>query len=223
MSVDQTSANDTEPWGDDVVAKTVAIVARKATNRFHGYVELQDMTQEAWLAVMSTKKLAVWQSEGRAGRDRLFRWVLKSCLLYGQREKAAKLGYRPGDLYFYGMKQFREIIPAVLDSWTSNDLYEDVYPDRAMWLDVSSALLALSESDYQMIWWAFAKDPGEEEGYDLVAAHLGITTDAARQRVGRVLRKMQDSLGGENPSPRREGKSNAQALAEIKNAWEGNG
>lgn len=223
MSSESTEApsDNQEPWGDDHIERTVTVVARKATNRFHGYVELQDMLQEARLAVITARKLPEWQLEGQPGKDRLFRWLLKSCLLYGQQEKAAKLGYKPADLYFYGMKSFRELIPVVLDSWVSNDLYEDVYPDRAMWLDVSSALLSLSESDYQMVCWAFHGEPGEEEGYELVSRNLGISIDAARQRVGRILRKMQDSLGGENPSPKRARKSNAQAQAETRNAWDG--
>lgn len=210
-------------WGDDEIAKMVSVAARKATGRFHGYVELQDMMQEGWLAVSSTSKLRDWQSQGQAGKSRLFRWILKCCLLYGQKEKAAKLGYKPSDLFFYGMRTFREIIPAVLESWSGGDAYEYEYPDRAIWLDVSTALTQLSESDYQMIWWAFKGDPDEEQGNALVASKLSISVDAARQRVDRVLRRMQESLGGENPMPRKSRKSNAQALAEIRNAWEGEG
>jgi len=217
------SADDApDLWGDDDIAKIVQSAARRARGRFSGYISLEDTIQEGWLAVYTTKKLAEWQGQGQEGRNRLYRLVLKSCALYGHREKAAKIGYKYGDLFFYGIMVMRKILPAVLDSYEDQDPYED-FSDRSLWMDVNVALATLTEAEYQIIWWAFHGDPEESEGYANVAGHLGLSADAARQRVNRILRRMQDTLGGENPAPRRYRRSNAQALAETRSAWEGEG
>jgi len=210
-----------EPWGADEVSKIVYSAARRVRGRFHNYVELDDLIQEAWLCIYSSpKKMAEWQFQGQAGKGRLTRAVMKACSLYSQKVKAARLGYRPDDLFYYGPKLFRHMIVQILEAIGENENYEN-FPDRAVWVDVETALLTLSDSDYQIIWWAFKGDLDEEEGYANVASHLGLTPDAARQRVNRILRRMQNTLGGENPTPRRKARSNAQAAAELLAQWEG--
>lgn len=179
--------------------------------------------QEAWLAVHSTSMMEEWQSQGEAGRGRLRRHLLKACSLYAQKNKAAKLGYRHTDLFYYSPGLLRHIISLILESiGDEREIYEG-FPDRALWIDVESSLLTLSDADYQIIWWAFKGDLDEEEGYELVGSRLGISADAARKRVNRILRRMQDRLGGENPAPRRKSRTNAAAMAETRNAWEGEG
>lgn len=216
------SAGEGEPWGEDEVSRIVYSAARRIRGRFSSYVELEDMLQEAWLCVYSSKKLPEWQTQGEAGKGRLTRAIMKACSLHAQQNKAAKLGYRISDLHFYGLPFLRNRIPQVLETLGTDDAL-DVWFDRAEWLDVEVGLLSLSDADYQIIWWAFKGDVEEEEGYANVASHLGITHDAARQRVNRILRRMQNALGGENPAPRRKSRSNAAALAEIRTVWEGEG
>lgn len=214
---------ESEPWGEDDITRIVYSGARRIRGRFSNYVELDDLIQEAWLCVYSSPKmLAEWQTQGQAGKGRLTRAVMKACALYAQKAKAAKLGYRHTDLFYYGPKLFRHMISLILESLGQEDAYSS-FPDRAIWLDVETALLTLSDSDYQIIWWAFKGDLDEEEGYSNVASHLGLTSDAARQRVNRILRRMQTTLGGENPAPRRKTRSNAQSLAELRAQWEGEG
>ncbi len=210
-----------ESLTEEEAQKVIQSAARKARNRFYGYVSLEDMIQEAWTAFCALPAVVHHMSNGDS--DRLFRLIYKHCALYGHREKAAALGYRVEDLFFYNKGLLRELIPPILESWTSADSYEDVYSDRAAWLDVNSALQALSGSDFQIIWWAFKGDPDEGSGYACVADHLGITPDAARQRVDRILNRMRDSLGGESPYPSRRRRSNAAAQAETRNQWDGEG
>jgi DNA-directed RNA polymerase specialized sigma24 family protein len=210
-----------EPWGEDEISKTVYSAARQVRGRFSNYVEFEDLMQEAWMAVHSTSKMAEWQSQGEQGKSRLRRHLLKACSLYAQRNKAAKLGYRHSDLFYYSPGLLRHIVSLILESiGDEREVYEG-FPDRAVWIDVEAALLTLSDSDYQMIWWAFKGDLDEEEGYELVGERLGISPDAARKRVNRILRRLQDHLGGENPAPRRKSRTNAAAMAETRNAWEG--
>lgn len=180
------------------------------------------MRQVAHLAMEANRrKVQEWQASGDGSR--LYRLIFKACMMYGHKEKAEQVGYRVEDLYFYSRRLLRDMIPAVLEAWSGHDGFEYEYPDRTTWLDVSDALSSLSESEYQIIWWAFKGDPEEEKGYDNVGRHLGISSGAARQRVLRILRRMQEHLGGENPYPRRRVKSSAAALAEIRNVWNGEG
>lgn len=210
----------TDPLSPDDIAKITASAVRKASGRFHGYVEQEDVSQVAQVALLEKpRKVEEWILAGDAAR--LYQWIFKNCMIYGHKEKAAAVGYRMEDLFFYSLRSLRELIPAILEAWSGHDGFEWEYPDRTAWLDVSEALSGLTEAEYQIVWWAFKGDPEEDAGYANVAGHLGITVDAGRQRLNRVLRRMQESLGGENPRPRRKARSNAAAMAETHQAWDG--
>ena len=141
----------------------------------------------------------------------------RKCTQYAHKQKAAALGYRPEDLFFYSKKVLREIIPVILESWESGDLYEFEYTDRALWVDVDRALRQMSAADLQIIRWAFTDDE------DTVAAKLGLSPGAASMRVSRLLDKIREGLGGENPAPRRRSLSNAASQAMTRNQWDGEG
>jgi len=190
--------------------------ARKAAGSFYGYVPFEDMLQQAHLATLEhPRKFQEHVDTGDA--KRLYGMCYKACSAYGQKIKAAYLGYRVEDLYFYSTRALRKILPLVLETMESNE----VPTDSDAWLDVTRALEGLSGADWQMIWWAFHGDPDEEAGMENVAAHLAITVGAARGRVDRILRNLQAALGGESPTPRRRRQSNAAAMAETRNAWDG--
>ena len=202
----------TEPLSLEKAERLRVSAARKAAGIFHGYVEFEDMMQVAYMATLEHPRKAREYEE--AGDDkRWFRLVYKACTLYGQKQKASALGYRYEDLFFYSLKALRRILPLVLDN-------EHVQDTDAL-MDVSRALSELSMADHQLLWWAFKGDPDEEAGYQNVAAHLAVSVGAARGRVDRVLRRLQEGLGGENPAPRRRPRSNAAAMAETRTAWDG--
>lgn len=208
-----------EPLSSEEVDKIFYSATRKAAGRFYGFVEREDVWQVAHL-VMAEKKRQVAQLVAEGHGSRLYSLLFKACMMYGHQEKATALGYKPEDLFFYSVRLLKDMIPAVLESFDGKGSFEYEYQDRATWVDISEALRALPASDYQIITWAFKGDPGSA-GIENVARRLSITTDGARKRVNRILYRMRDSLGGENPYPRRHVKSNAAALAEIRNSWDG--
>lgn len=212
---------ETSPLTDEDILKAKQSAVRSVRNRFFGYAEWEDLMQVAELALLETPqkfaKLAqagnytgVWQEFNR------------KCTQYAHKQKAAALGYRPEDLFFYSKKVLREIIPVILESWDSGDLYEFEYMDRALWVDVDRALKALTPAELQVIRWAFEKDD-DSVGTSRVASNLGLTVGASAQRVDRLLGKIREGLGGENPAPRRRSLSNAASQAMTRNAWDGEG
>ena len=205
-----------EPLSPTKVAKTIQSAARKAAGSFYGYVPFEDMLQQAHLATLEhPRKFQRHVDEGDA--KRLWGMVYKSCSQYGQKQKAAALGYRVEDLYFYSMGTLRRVLPLVLEGLET----PESYTESDAFMDITRALESLSGADWQLIWWAFHGDPEEEAGYANVAAHLSLTDGAARGRVDRVLRRLQELLGGENPAPRNHRRSNAAAMAETRSAWDG--
>ena len=215
----ETPEASTEPLSPTKVARTIQSAARKAAGSFYGYVPFEDMLQQAHLVTLEhPRKFQRFVDDGDA--KRLWGMVYKSCSLYGQKIKAASLGYRMEDLYFYSLKTLRRVLPLVLEGLET----PESYTESDAFMDITSALESLSGAEWQLIWWAFHGDPDEEAGYANVAAHLALTDSAARGRVDRVLRRLQELLGGENPSPRRPHRtSNASAIAETRNAWDGEG
>ena len=214
-----TSEALTEPLSPTKVAQAIQSAARKAAGSFYGYVPFEDMLQQGYLATLEhPRKFQTHVANGDA--KRLWGMIYKSCSLYGQKQKAAFLGYRMEDLYFYSLKTLRRVLPLVLEGMET----PESYTESDAFMDITAALESLTGAEWQLIWWAFHGDPEEEAGYANVAAHLALTDGAARGRVDRVLRRLQELLGGENPSPRRSHRvSNAAAMAETRSAWDGEG
>lgn len=210
------------PLTEGAISNTINSTAKSVCKRFHGYVEPEDLAQVMFLDML--EKPHKYQRYVEGG-SQLFlgKELSRTATAYAQKEKAAKLGYRPEDLFFYSKRALREHIPPVLETWASGQVHEFEYRDYTPLLDVARALNSLSASDYQMICWAFLGDPQEEAGYDTVGRHLSIDRDAARRRVDRVLGKMQEFLGGGSPFHRRRTRSNASAMAELNHQWDGEG
>jgi DNA-directed RNA polymerase specialized sigma24 family protein len=218
-------------WEADTVERSVSSAARITGRRFHQWAERDDMASEAWVWILKYPgKVAEYEALGEPGRKKLVRALINACTAYAAREKAERSGYRAGDNHYYSTDWLKVVIPVVLDKGL--DVNAPAYADwpldtvsgryeRAEWLDVVGAIQRLSESEYEILWRAFLGDPEEEAGYLNVAEFLSLNYDAARQRVYRVLRKLQSFLGGPDPVPKRKSKSNAQASAETRSQYEG--
>jgi hypothetical protein len=210
--------DDTEaaPLTAEDVLKAKQSAVRSVRNKFFGYAEWDDLMQVAELALLETpQKFARLSDAGNY--TGVWQEFNRKCTQYAHKQKAAALGYRPEDLFFYSKKVLREIIPVILESWESGDLYEFEYTDRALWVDVDRGLRRLTPAELQIIRWAFEGDD------DTVADRLGISEGAASMRVSRLLNKIREDLGGENPTPRRRSLSNAASQAQTRNQWDGEG
>jgi hypothetical protein len=210
--------DDTEvaPLSEEDILKAKQSAVRSVRNKFFGYAEWEDLMQVAELALLETpQKFAKMADVGNY--TGVWQEFNRKCTQYAHKQKAAALGYRPEDLFFYSKKVLREIIPVILESWVSGDLYEFEYTDRALWVDVDRALKQMSASDLQIVRWAFTDDE------DTVAEKLGLSVGAASMRVSRLLDKIRENLGGENPTPRRRSLSNAASQAMTRNQWDGEG
>lgn len=204
------------PLTEEEILKAKQSAVRSVRNKFWGYAEWEDLMQVAELTLLETP--AKFNRLAEAGNyTGVWQEFNRKCTQYAHKQKAAALGYRPEDLFFYSKRALREMIPVILESWASGDLYEFEYSDRAMWIDIDRALKALNASDLQVIRWAFTDDE------DTVAAKLGLSVGAASMRVSRLLDKIREGLGGENPTPRRRSLSNAASQAATRNAWDGEG
>lgn len=214
--MDQQFDEESAPLTDEDIAKAKQSAVRSARNKFWGYTEWDDLMQVAELALLETpQKFAKLADAGNY--TGVWQEINRKCVQYAHKQKAAALGYRPEDLFFYSKKVLREIIPVILESWESGDLYEFEYTDRALWMDVDRALKQMGAADLQIIRWAFTDDE------DTVAAKLGLSEGAASMRVSRLLDKIREGLGGENPAPRRRSLSNAASQAQTRNQWDGEG
>lgn len=209
---DQESA----PLTEEDIQKAKQSAVRSVRNKFYGYAEWEDLMQVAELALLETPQKFARMAEA-GNYTGVWQEFNRKCTQYAHKQKAAALGYRPEDLFFYSKKALRELIPVILESWDSGDLYEFEYSDRAMWVDIDRALKALTGSELQIIRWAFEGDD------DTVAFKLGISEGAASMRVSRLLDKIREGLGGENPAPRRRSLSNAASQALTRNQWDGEG
>lgn len=208
--------NEYPPLTGEDVSSIMQSSAKYVRNRFFGYTELADILQVLRLDMLEHPiKYNKLIDAGSA--DFLSKEYIRVGSRYAMKDKAAALGFKPEDLFFYSKKVLREIIPVILESWDSGDLYEFEYQDRALWVDVDRALRKLSASELQIIRWAFTDDN------DTVAGRLGLSQGAAAMRVSRLLDKIREDLGGENPSPRRRSLSNAASQAMTRNQWDGEG
>lgn len=208
--------DEAAPLTDEEIDRALHSAVRSVRNKFYGYVEWEDLKQVAELARLETPQKFARLAEA-GNYTGVWQEFNRKCTQYAHKQKAAALGYRPEDLFFYSKKVLREIIPVILESWSSGDLYEFEYTDRALWMDVDRALKALTASELQIIRWAFQGDD------DTVAERLGISEGAASMRVSRLLDKIREGLGGENPAPRRRSLSNAASQAMTRNQWDGEG
>jgi hypothetical protein len=214
--MDQPYDNEHPPLTAEDVSSIMQSSAKYVRNRFYGYTELSDVLQVLKLDMLEhPTKYSKLTAKGSA--DFLSKEFIRVGSRYAMKDKAAALGFKPEDLFFYSKKALREMIPVILESWDSGDLYEFEYTDRALWIDIDRALKALSASDLQIIRWAFTDDE------DTVAVKLGLTEGAASMRVSRLLDKIREDLGGENPTPRRKSLSNAASQAVTRNQWDGEG
>jgi DNA-directed RNA polymerase specialized sigma24 family protein len=210
----------------ELISQIAKQAATAAARRVRGGVSIEDLAQEAWIWVMShPEKLEQWgMSEDSEGF--LYRSLFHYCLDVAQREKAALYGYKIEDNFYYSVTLLRKILPWWFEESPEGPPEESValLPDRDIALDLQAAWSALPEAHRSLLRKAFQGDPDPAETYQALAVEWECSDDAARMRVTRSLRKLQELLGGERPiehKERRKVRSNAAARADASSRYGG--
>jgi DNA-directed RNA polymerase specialized sigma24 family protein len=172
-------------------------------------VSREDIVQEVMVWVHGHgEKLEQWAEEGEHGRNKLHKSMRHAGLKYCQDEKAAILGYRPEDVYYYELGLIKDTLTRIWDeeAWTSPPQPNDQAKVKhrsvseggnyvATLCDVSRVVGLLSEPEQQLLRYHY------HEGYSLrdLSELLDCTPAAVEGRLTRLVKKVQRLLGGEKP------------------------
>lgn len=193
--------------------------ARAAARRVSGSC-VEDLKQDCWIWIMSHEhKLEEWLEEDES-YGRIYVSLYHHCLEAAQQDRAQKYGYSSVDIFYYSLGMLRKILPWWFEETPGEPPY--VLPDRDVALDLQAAWKALSVADRRLLERVYGGDPDLGQTYQGLAVEWEISDDAARMRVNRSLRRLQEKLGGERPTQhRRKVKSNAAARAEARHDYSG--
>lgn len=186
--------------------------------RYRRYVERDDIRQElltwAWRRRDKVAEYLVRPESSEDPNQRVKRqgqWILRKTLtrrgeVYCRKVKAEKCGYHPRDEFFYD----RGLIEDIIKAWVNGtSLLADVVDDHvkvprdpaeggnilAMEADVHRALEWLDNEQAGLLFRVY----GDEVPISQVARENGVSRQALEQKMDRLLRKIQNTLGGSNP------------------------
>jgi len=193
------------------IAATAVYIANYLRRSFP-MVERDDILQEifAWVASHG-EKLEQWGQEGAHGLAKAHKSMRHAGLKYCQDEKAAILGYRPEDVYYYETGLIKDALTRIWDeeAWISPPQPSDQtkVKHRAVsegnnyattLCDVSRVVGQLEDGERSILELHF------RDGYGLgeIADLLDTTRAAVEGRITRLIKKLQRMLGGERPNVR---------------------
>ena len=192
----------------------VANIAYEFGRKFQ-MVEANDIRQELWVWFLEhPNKVKTWETlEGKQATKLIARSLRNCAKDYCQKEKAARVGYRVEDNYYYDKELVEMLLPAVmrgdmvapaLTEMMGYQSTKKVASEGGNWFamvgDINRALYKLASEQYYVLCLRF------EEGNDnaTMAKELEISEDAARMRVNRALNNLINYLGGERPIKERD-------------------
>lgn len=196
---------------DDGMNIAIHSHASRLHRRFR-MVDREDIVQEMylwWYTHPRKVQRYLDMPDNLNGRKKLSGALRNYALAYCHKEKARQVGYEVEDLYFYSITLLKELLPAIYDeeAWVrlgrstldglpsgKTDPAEGNNMIAAL-TDVSRAVKRLPRESQLILELAF-QDHLEN---DQLARLWETTEDAARMRVNRVLRRVQEELGGERP------------------------
>lgn len=105
----------TYEWDD--LAGFVAKAARFVAHRYRSYVEEADVSQEIylWLYGEGRPRVERWLDSEPQQTTRVYLSLLDAGRKYAEREKAAKVGYRPEDVWWYTPASLAALMPLAMD------------------------------------------------------------------------------------------------------------
>lgn len=216
----------TEAGFTDRELRAATTTARRVAQISRGLVEPGDVLGHLHLWMWkNVDKIEAWREEERPA-SYLNRALYNQALDYLSSERRYRTGAGAGDFTYYTPAIVAEVLP---DVWDHEAWLPSVDPSQprstsrpsegnnrlAILADVSSAVGSLSKDDQAVLRDVYA-DGGLS--WDVLATLWETTESGARKKVGRILDKIVDRLGGPPPwfPAGRSARSNAAAQAEVK-------
>lgn len=185
-------------------------IARQVANRYGGYVQTDDLTQEAmvWWYGRGQRYLPAYLADEDPARLTV---SLRRCMeSYARSEKAGLSGYEPRDQYRYSAREVIALIPVAMEPEGLPEAGHGDGPSAkgnlaeggdllAALVDVRRALTALTESDLHFL--TLADDCSYI--WERVAARMaGGVPDSLRRRHARIAERMARWLSNEEDEPK---------------------
>ena len=190
--------------------QTVRDVARQAASKYPSYVDPQDIEQELYLWLYSSR---TWiqdmiANEPEEATGKVTSMMRKAAFDLCNKEKAAAEGYHPSDVFRYSAHKITKLLPDVLDyeDWQSFGQHGDGQPtgkaqanttgDRIVEIiDIKGAIENLSPETYALIKMQYQYHCS----WDEIAEALEIQPEAAKKRGQRAIKAIQKELGYKAP------------------------
>lgn len=191
---------------NDLVQTLASEYARK-----YSMIERDDIGQELWVwFVGHPRKYKEWSALEQKDRDKLIAKSLRNAALkYCEKEKAKKVGYDTGDLYYYDVSVVEAFLPTIIaESYEMPSKIKDLgnsvkagdVSDGMNWLvlrsDIAAAYYKLPEAKQNILRLRFSV---EQPDWATLAKDMDSTPDGARMKVQRSLNSLVKNLGGWRP------------------------
>ena len=188
---------------NDLVQTLASEYARK-----YSMIERDDIGQELWVwFVGHPRKYKEWSALEQKDRDKLIAKSLRNAALkYCEKEKAKKVGYDTGDLYYYDVSVVEAFLPTIIsESYEMPSKIKDLgnsvkggdISDGMNWLvlrsDIAAAYYKLPEAKQNILRLRFSV---EQPDWATLAKDMDSTPDGARMKVQRALNSLVKHLGG---------------------------
>lgn len=198
----------------DTLSDGIAVTSNSLHRRYGRYgIDVDDIRQELWIwSMKKTAWLIEWMCredpvEQRRGYAALTKSLRRAGERYCRKEKAAILGYKPEDEYFYDIgiiKDWLSVRENGVGVLTNTEYVGKIkrmkvasegWNVEATLADLERALDALEPGQRALVVSLY----GEGNSAQVVAADFGVSRQAIEQQAQRALLKMVDALGGRSP------------------------
>lgn len=214
-----------EVW--EVIYALAKQIASRSGRIHRGLVTTDDMYQHLSLwALEHWHKIEQWQQEDSL-KYKLRKTFFNEAQKYVAKERQRYSRSPMSDTFYYSHEVLHELLRDVWthEGWSDTPDLSNEFISKsskpaeggnrmALLSDVMAGLEKLSEADRDLLKMRY-----HEGGMELgaMAESYNITEEAMRKRVKRALTKLQDRLGGEQPTwyERRRNRTNAQARDEV--------
>lgn len=203
----------------EVVHEIIPSVAYVVARRYRGFVEKDDLIQEAYAwaypkSATITDQLMQPDIDGVKVAQKRLGWQIKRVLeRYSRREKAIKSGYQVNDEAYYETYTIAQLLPYVIKAILNDTPFEnaqvtvdDGQPKRpsvpaesgnliATLIDIKRGYLKLEPGDQALLTQRYF----HEYTLQQIANHWECAISTADRRCETALRRLQDKLGGISP------------------------